>query len=361
MGLYIGPRRERRGRKILLLAVVVLIVTGLFAWQRGWLPQEAFNRLETIQQRILLPISPVSSPLSAQPQPDETGAMFNTEAKPVILVSTDVVENPQSDAYTADLYRDTNADQTIPWPNAGGRAKVETYTVQEGDTLWSIAAQFELDIDTLRWSNPDLERNPDIVSVGTELVILPVQGIYHRVKAGDTIAAIAARYGVAEADITNYPPNGLYPPYDLKAGQGVIVPFGRKELNVPQPSLSPETALAWPLVGPITQGYHPDHLAIDIGGPYGATVYAAGDGEVIYARWAETGYGYTIIIDHGAGMQTWYSHLKGTFLQSGFVARGNPIGEVGSTGRSSGPHVHFEVRINKEQVNPLEYLPDSPN
>ena len=102
-------------------------------------------------------------------------------------------------------------------------------------------------------------------------------------------------------------------------------------------------------------------MAVDIGGPYGTTVYAAAAGEVVYARWAETGYGYTLIIDHGDGLETWYSHLKGTLLQSGFVERGAPIGEVGSTGNSSGPHVHFEVRLNGQQVNPLEYLPDSPN
>jgi murein DD-endopeptidase MepM/ murein hydrolase activator NlpD len=82
---------------------------------------------------------------------------------------------------------------------------------------------------------------------------------------------------------------------------------------------------------------------------------------VIYADWAQTGYGYTLIIDHGDGLETWYSHLKGTLLQSGIVERGDPIGEMGSTGNSSGPHVHFEVRVNGERVDPQGYLPDSPN
>jgi murein DD-endopeptidase MepM/ murein hydrolase activator NlpD len=147
----------------------------------------------------------------------------------------------------------------------------------------------------------------------------------------------------------------------LKSGQGIIVPFGRKAFDVSQPSLALDSPLAWPVAGPITQGFHQDHLAIDIGGPYGTTVYAADDGEIIYARWAATGYGYTIKIDHGEGLETWYSHLKGTFLHSGFVTRGDPIGEVGSTGRSSGPHVHFEVQLNGARIDPLDYLPDSPN
>ncbi|MBN1992632.1 MAG: peptidoglycan DD-metalloendopeptidase family protein [Anaerolineae bacterium] len=355
LDLYIGPRRQRRGRGILLVFAVLMLI-GLIAWQQGWLPEAVTARLE--QQagpETLLPAAAPLPPESALTTPD------TVRSQPVMnLPSIAPTATPQTQAYTADLYQEAAVDDEIPWPNVGGRAKIVTYTVQEGDTLWSIAAQFELDVDTLRWSNPDLERNPDVVPLGAELLILPVQGVYHRVAAGDTVEDIAARYGVSKEDITHYPPNALYAPYELESGQGVIVPYGRKELDIPKPSLSPDSPLAWPLVGPITQGFHADHLAIDLGGPYGTTVYAADDGEVIYARWAETGYGYTLIIDHGEGLETWYSHLKGTFLQSGFVARGDPIGEVGSTGRSTGPHVHFEVRVKGERVNPLDYLSDSP-
>jgi LysM repeat protein len=358
LNLYIDPRRQRRRRGVLLM-IAILVAAGLIAWQRGWLPESALGKLEqNVRQYVPLPISPVATNSPAAETEAETETASQTE--PVVLAVAEVVENPHSEAYTANLYLDQEADDAIPWPNVGGRAKIQTYTVQEGDTLWSIATEFELDIDTLRWSNPALERNPDILSVDAELIILPVPGVYHRVAEGDTIESIAAQYGVSEADITNYPPNALYPPYEMEPGQGVIVPFGRKDLDVPPPSLAPDSALAWPLVGPITQNFRQDHLAIDVGGPYGSTVYAAGEGTVIYARWAETGYGYTLIIDHGEGLETWYSHLKGTFLQAGFVARGDPIGEVGSTGRSTGPHVHFEVRLNGERVNPLDYLPSSP-
>ncbi len=375
MDLYIGPRPKRRGRGMLLI-IVVLLVVGLVAWQLGWLPDEVMSSLAQNVEQVV----PGSTSLETGQLVTSENASANTPATahtpvmelptPKQLESAAQVGAPspaeratatsQSEAYTADLYKETSDDAEIPWANAGGRTKVETYIVKEGDTLWSIAAQFELDIDTLRWSNPALERNPDILPLGTELNILPVPGVYHVVAAGDSIADIAARYGVAEADITDYPPNALYPPYELEAGQGIIVPFGRKELNVPEPSLAEDSPLAWPVSGPITQGYQADHPAIDIGGAYGTTVYAAGGGEVIYADWAKTGYGYTLIIDHGDGLETWYSHLKGTLLQSGVVERGGPIGEMGSTGKSSGPHVHFEVRINGEQVDPLKYLPDSP-
>jgi murein DD-endopeptidase MepM/ murein hydrolase activator NlpD len=277
----------------------------------------------------------------------------------VVLAKSAVIRDPDSEAYTADLY--SARAEEIPWANVDGRTRVETYTVQSGDTLWSIAAQFELDLDTLRWSNPALERNPDVMAVGTELIILPVMGVYHLVEPGDDVAAIAAKYGVAEDDITEYPPNALYPPYELTVGQGLIVPYGSKDLILPKPALAPEYPLAWPVAGYVTGGFEADHQALDIGAPYGSTVYAADDGTVTYAGWSSDGSGYTVIIDHGDGRETRYSHLKGTLPEAGsFVYRGVPIAEVGSTGDATGPHVHFELRLDGEPVDPSDYLPGSP-
>jgi murein DD-endopeptidase MepM/ murein hydrolase activator NlpD len=274
------------------------------------------------------------------------------------MVDSTVIDSPHSEAYTADLHSFAGRDD-VPWPNVNGRAKIEIYTVQDGDTLWSIAESYGLDLDTLRWSNPELERNPDVLAVGTDLRILPVTGVYHAATADDTIESVATQYGVAGVDITNYPPNGLFPPYDLEPGQDLIVPFGRKGgTNLPRPAAAPAFSIAWPIVGSITQGFDPEHPALDIGAPYGATVFAADDGMITYADWAQTGYGYTIVVDHGDGRSTWYNHLKGTLLEAGnYVTRGTPIGEVGSTGHSSGPHLHFEIRVNEELTNPVEYLP----
>ena len=216
--LYVGPRRKRSWRVLLLIGSTLLLLAELIVWQQGWRPDQLLASLRQETWAVVpLPVSqllPQSTP---------------TRPEAVLVVNSTVIENPQSEAYTADLYTTSaTEDNTPPWPNVAGRTKVQTYTVQTGDTLWGISAQFDLDLDTLRWSNPDLERNPDLLPVGIELVILPVQGVYHRVAEGDTIESIAAQYGVTEVDITHYPPNALYPPYELEAGAGLIVPFGRK-------------------------------------------------------------------------------------------------------------------------------------
>ncbi|MFQ5577818.1 MAG: peptidoglycan DD-metalloendopeptidase family protein [Anaerolineae bacterium] len=335
MGLSIGP--EPKKRPLYLIVALIVAACGLaLTWRLQ-------NRLPALLQAQLQPAPPQTP---AGPSPGEVKLVYST------VVSAN---NP---ALTAGLYLDdAEHSDNSGWARAGGRTAIVTYTVQAGDTLWSIAGRFGLDVDTLRWSNPDLERNPDLLSVGAHLTILPVAGAYHTVRAGETLASIAAQYGVAEVDLTNYPLNSLLPPFNLRVGDRLIIPNGRKNVTIPPPNPDLDFPLAWPLVGRITQGYTGQHLALDIGAPYGAEVYAAAAGTVIHAQWARTGYGFTVIIDHGSSRQTLYSHLKGALVQAGQqVARGEVIGAVGSTGNSTGPHVHFEVREDGQRVNPLLYL-----
>ncbi len=330
---------------MLILACVALFLACLVAIQRNW--QTGYALLD-LKQGVLASVSMAGPQVQAQPEV--------VEAK-VMMVKSTIIKNPASEAYTYDLYISTGKD-SIPWPHVGDRATVTTYVVQSGDSLWGIAKQFELDIDTLRWSNLELERNPDVLSVGTELNILPVLGVYHIIVEADTIESIASQYGVAPTDISDYPPNALYLPYELVPGEHLIIPYGHKNVALPQPSYALEASLAWPLLGVITNNFDPEqHPALDIGAPYGSTIYAADGGEITYADWSPTGYGYTIVIDHGNGRETWYNHLKGTLLPAGnVVTRGTPIGEVGSTGHSTGPHLHLELHLNGELVNPLDYL-----
>ncbi len=246
-------------------------------------------------------------------------------------------------------------------PSAIRRPGVITYTVMYGDTLWGIAQKFGLDVDTLRYSNPELTRNPDRLYVGQVVRILPFPGAIHTVKKGESLASIARKWRVSPEAIVRYAPNHVALGQTLTPGQELVIPGGRLDVNIPRPDLSPQATFAWPLRGWITQGYSAKHRAIDIATAWGAPVYAAGEGRVVRAGWLFTGYGFSVIIRHPNGLVTLYSHMTNPAVKAGdWVTRGQKIGLVGSTGNSTGPHVHFEVRKNRVRVNPLPYLPPLP-
>ncbi len=350
--LFPEPKRPW-GR--LILGGVVLGVLVFLVW--GWL-----SRIVLLPEFSLPRPGEIFAPNRVPPagEASEAGGEQVVLARSAVI--TPIVTSPPGPTLPPGVANGDLIDEVdeveIPWAELGDQEEVIIYTAESGDTLWNIALQFNLDLDTLRWSNPDLERNPDLLSVGTELVILPVPGVYHTVEAGETVSAIAERYGVAQVDILNYPLNDLDEPEDLREGQKLVIPYGHKELTRPTPQLSLDSPFAWPLVGRITQDFYDAHRAIDIGAPYGSPVYAGREGWVVRSGWARTGYGYTVIIDHGEGLLSLYSHMKGQWVNVGdWVERGQLIGEVGSTGNSSGPHVHFEVRVDGERLNPLDYLP----
>jgi LysM repeat protein len=243
------------------------------------------------------------------------------------------------------------------------RTHVLTYTVQPGDNDWAIAQMFNLDVDTLRFSNEWMRRNPDLIHPGKEVVILPVRGAYHTVEAGDTLESIAERYGVNPNDIARFALNDLGPAAVLRPGQKLIIPGGRLDYaeRIQPPGPGQGYALAWPMRGYVTQGYRQGHRALDLASFYGAKVYASRGGRVVYARFSPDGWlGFRVVIAHGNGLSTSYSHLSGIFVEEGQeVARGDVLGQVGSTGNSTGPHVHFEVYRNGAKLNPLDLLPSS--
>ncbi|MCP4168621.1 MAG: peptidoglycan DD-metalloendopeptidase family protein [Chloroflexi bacterium] len=259
-----------------------------------------------------------------------------------------------------------SGDAELSWCRALGqerqyqRGNIITYVVKSGDSLWTIAARFDLDIDTLRYSNPELRRNPDVLRIDQQVRILPFIGAIYTIVQGDTLESIAKKWNVEVNVIVGYGPNG-FDDGSAKVGEELIIPGGYLELNIAPPAKSAASTLAWPLRGWLSQGYGSGHRALDIATPYGSPVYAAVGGTVSRAGWLFTGYGYSVILNHGNGLQTLYSHLKGPLVQVGQrVGRGQAIGAVGSTGRSTGPHVHFELRKNGERINPLPYLPALP-
>jgi murein DD-endopeptidase MepM/ murein hydrolase activator NlpD len=249
------------------------------------------------------------------------------------------------------------------------RAEISTYVVQSGDTIFGIAAKFGLEPETLMWANQELEGNPDWLRIGQELIILPINGVYHQVGGSDTITGIAASYKVDPEAIINYPLNELDPDNPvIQAGQWLIVPGGQKPFvpravtaysgPVPADAAVGGGAFGWPASGTIFQGFWSGHPGIDIAAWAGAPITAADSGHVIYAGWDDTGYGYTVVVDHGNGFQTLYAHLQAYYVEAGDnVAKGEQIAEMGSTGNSTGPHLHFEVRQGTVQRNPVGFLP----
>lgn len=249
------------------------------------------------------------------------------------------------------------------------RREIVTYQVETGDTVSSIAAKFGLSPETIVWANSDLERNPDLLSIGQAVVVLPVNGVYHQVGGGDTIESMAATYKVEPAAIINYALNQIEPDEPvIQPGQWLVVPGGSKPYipravtvyagPMPEGAETGSGAFGWPASGAIFQDYWSGHPALDIADRLGAPVVAADSGYVVAAGWDDTGYGYKVVLDHGNGYQTLYAHLQAYYVEAGDnVAKGQQLGEMGSSGNSTGPHTHFEIRQGTIQRNPFGFLP----
>lgn len=238
------------------------------------------------------------------------------------------------------------------------QGKVSLYVVHKGDTLPQVAKMFGVSINTILWAN-DLDRTAALRS-GQTLVILPVDGVQHTVKKGDTVRSIAKKYNADAADIIEF--NNIGANQHLFIGDTVVVPNGRETL-AENSNTTPNKArivskypsyagyYAHPVpAGHKTQGIH-GYNGVDYGAPVGTPVYAAAEGSVIVSRFRPLsdpwfgGYGNYIVIEHPNGTQTLYGHLSAVYVAVGArVDQGQSIGEVGNTGHSTGPHLHFEVR-----------------
>jgi murein DD-endopeptidase MepM/ murein hydrolase activator NlpD len=249
------------------------------------------------------------------------------------------------------------------------RDQILDYTIQSGDTLSSISQKFDVSPDTVSWSNNLQGKNP-IVKPGQVLKIPPVTGVVHKVKRGDTVYSIAKKYDVDPQLILNYPFNDFVDldTFALAVGQNLIVPEGvMPEAATGNPSITRPPApqylaregvgkLLFPSTGSITQNPVWYHMALDIANRAAPDIYAAESGTIVLATCLKWGYGCHIIIDHGNGMQTLYGHMSQFYVTGGTVSRGQAIGRMGSTGRSTGMHLHFEVRIGGKTQNPWNYL-----
>lgn len=242
------------------------------------------------------------------------------------------------------------------------------YTVQAGDTVYGLAQRFGLKPETIIWANEALIGRPDRLRVGQVLRILPLDGAYHVVQPGDTLYALARRFGVTVEAIVRCPYNHLPDPDRLQVGTPLIIPGAKGGGGVPRLPLYrgpiPADALqgtgsyVWPLRGQITQRFHKGHPGLDIGAPKGTPVRAVDSGFVIQAAWDDAGYGNCIVIDHGNGVRTRYAHLSAYAVSAGeSVEKGQVIGSVGASGKATGPHLHLEFIVQGEWKDPLEFLP----
>jgi murein DD-endopeptidase MepM/ murein hydrolase activator NlpD len=244
--------------------------------------------------------------------------------------------------------------------------QISVYEVRPGDTLTQIAYMFDVSVNTIRWAN---DFSGDI-KPGQSLIILPISGVKHIVKSGGTIKDIADIYGADVREIALF--NGLAEDVKLKAGDEIIVPHA--EIKQEDPKDKPKSKaknyaktgaaktsvsassgyFTNPAPGSIlTQGLH-GYNGVDLGASVGTPIYAAAAGNVITSKeggW-NGGYGSMIIISHNNGTQTLYGHLSGNVVAAGQkVSKGELIGYMGSTGKSTGSHLHFEVRGAKNPIS----------
>lgn len=254
--------------------------------------------------------------------------------------------------------------------------EVIEHTVAEGETIAGIAEQYNLQVETILWEN-NLSKTSKI-KPGDRLRILPVDGIRHKVQKGETVYSLAKKYGLgddqaAAQPLINFPFNTFTDDesFSLATGQFVYIPGGVKpqeqqsfqaatrRLTTPDAgSVSATGQFVWPAAGNITQSFSWYHKAIDIANRGGGPILAADAGKVVVSGWVDnSGYGNRIIVDHGNGYATLYAHLSVVRVAVGqSVNKGDVIGDMGSTGRSTGTHLHFEVRQSGALLSPLQFL-----
>ncbi len=366
-----------------IVMILTLAALGFIAWFR--LPVLIDKLSSSNSASAVVNIEPMDSIPNSQDHVQEPAQVLSSETTLNIKLAKLSPDDPR---IIDGIHRVPLLNTTIP---NRPRVDVITYTVELGDSLFSIADLFNLKPETILWGNFEtLEDNPHLLSKDQVLNILPTDGVYYQWNTGDSLSGVASFFQVDPTAIISYPGNRI----DLTAteaddtaiesGSWVIVPGGIRQLkDWGPPAISrsnPASAryygdgycgsvyegaigsgtFIWPTPAHSISGYGYSgiHPAIDIAGAVGNAVFAADSGVVVFAGWSNFGYGYMVVIDHGTGWQTAYAHLSAVAVTCGqSVFQGGYIGAVGSTGNSTGSHLHFETVYNGAKPNPLNYLP----
>lgn len=237
---------------------------------------------------------------------------------------------------------------------------IAVYTVKDGDTIAGIAEMYDISPNTIRWANNIPLKGT--VKKGDSIIILPINGVKYTVRQGVTIEKIAKDFGGDVGEILIF--NGLEEGADLIVGSTLIIPRG--EIEDPEPvkvatktttktSVSSKGYYTKPVTGIKSRGYSASHHGVDVAAKIGTPIKAMADGVVLVVKGGDAwngGYGNLTIIGHENGTQTLYAHQsKINVTQGQKVTKGQVIGAVGNTGRSTGPHLHFEIRPGKSGIN----------
>ncbi len=318
----------------------------------------------------------------------------NEADQPPVSIEAVVQESPAIDSESptgVGINRSAQLHTNIP---SRPRNELTIYTVQDGDTVFGIAEKFGLKPETILWGNYNtLLDDPHSLQPGQELNILPVNGVYWEWLGGIPFGEWARFYGVSAADVIEYPGNNIdpntvgdYENANIKPGTWLIIPGGKRDfvswsapLGVTRENPASARVLGAGACDPISGGavgygyfiyptnkhylsgfdFSPqtNHNGLDFAGQTGEAVYASDAGVIVYSGWNDYGYGNMAMIDHGNGFQSLYAHLSAINVGCGqSVGQGEVIGAIGSTGRSSGSHLHFEIMAGVK-VNPWDYLP----
>ena len=360
------------------LLALVLIIAVLWGMRAFFLQANTGNQPDLSQRAALAAPAEV---IQAQAAAQDTPVQPNQPRLP---------EWPgTSTSYAGGIPRLALLNTTIP---SRPRMDVTTYTVQDGDTVFGIAERFGLSPETIFWGNREiLNDNPHQLRAGQVLNILPTNGTYHKWSTGESLHRVAEFYGVDPLVIIEWPGNKLdaytfnVDQPEIEAGTYLIVPSGKRAfIDWGPPRIyrdNPAVArtygpghcgtivdgavgggtFVWPTTANYLSGYDynpaANHPGIDIAGRIGNPIYTVDAGVVVYAGWSNSGYGYLIVLDHGNGWQSMYAHLSAIAVTCGqSVFQGGNIGSLGSSGNSTGPHLHFELLYGSARVNPWNYM-----
>ncbi len=347
MQLIPSFKTEKSSKTKRFLAGMVVIVFALLA---------IFISSKTAQAGLLSYVNSIFGSEEASAKVDASGSGSNSQKIALLQAAVNLDPNPHKTSESTPLADGgfLMADVALS-ENAPRLEEVNTqisiYTIREGDTLSEIGEMFGVSVNTIMWAN-DLTR-ASAIQPGQTIIILPISGINYTVKKGDTITGIVEYYKADLEEVLQY--NDIAISSVLTPGQTILIPDAELHTAVPSKVVKSSAAgtpnysgyYIRPIRGGVkTQGIH-GHNGVDLAAPIGTPIYASASGVVIVSNvggW-NGGYGNFIIISHANGTQTVYSHNTKNLVQAGdYVEQGDQIATVGTTGKSTGPHVHFEIR-----------------